>query len=166
MGCERHPLHFIEEWSHAIRIGLQPTVFPYPLNPNAYLAHKMALVTRISQGPLLQFFPSGISVTGVWASGTVLGQLSGGVPCALLCLGRTPCNCMTCSGCHVKPYCSWLALRYRACRSSCSTKGSSSAFEVYIVPPDQEFLSELGLPAAAESLAGSLLGLQARLRRK
>ncbi|CAE7653150.1 unnamed protein product [Symbiodinium sp. CCMP2592] len=34
---------------------------------------------------------------------------------------------------------------------------------VYIVPPDQEFLSELGLPAAAESLAGSLLGLQVPL---
>ncbi|CAE7541219.1 unnamed protein product [Symbiodinium natans] len=34
---------------------------------------------------------------------------------------------------------------------------------VYIVPPDQEFLSELGLPSAAESLAGSLLGLQVPL---
>eukprot|EP00930_Biecheleria_cincta_P035015 TRINITY_DN24124_c0_g2_i1.p1 TRINITY_DN24124_c0_g2~~TRINITY_DN24124_c0_g2_i1.p1 ORF type:complete len:614 (-),score=139.85 TRINITY_DN24124_c0_g2_i1:32-1873(-) len=31
---------------------------------------------------------------------------------------------------------------------------------VYIVPPDESFLSELGLPAAAGSLAGSLLGLQ------
>lgn len=34
---------------------------------------------------------------------------------------------------------------------------------VYIVPPDKEFLSELGLPAAAESLAGSLVGLQVPL---
>ncbi|CAK9094042.1 unnamed protein product [Durusdinium trenchii] len=33
---------------------------------------------------------------------------------------------------------------------------------VYIVPPDDTFLSELGLPAAAETLAGSLLGLQVR----
>eukprot|EP00931_Biecheleriopsis_adriatica_P093792 TRINITY_DN6750_c0_g1_i1.p1 TRINITY_DN6750_c0_g1~~TRINITY_DN6750_c0_g1_i1.p1 ORF type:complete len:632 (-),score=180.52 TRINITY_DN6750_c0_g1_i1:153-2048(-) len=31
---------------------------------------------------------------------------------------------------------------------------------MYIVPPDESFLTELGLPAAPESLAGSLLGLQ------
>lgn len=34
--------------------------------------------------------------------------------------------------------------------------------KVYIVPPDDSFISELGLPASVKSLKGSLLGLQAR----
>ena len=37
----------------------------------------------------------------------------------------------------------------------------SKLSKVYIVPPDDTFISELGLPASVKSLAGSLLALQA-----